>query len=276
MTIKITSPRAELAVLRGITHKNKKIAGTLLSAVDESYFHSPESVEIFEALKKHMAREGEVPSFRLLTEDLDISQEARIHFKDSEATIQSVEEANRATKILNKYRQARGLYELAAKIDRKLQQSKIDLDLTLEDVGNTVSKIRSKKSINQAFVHFGTNNSSIETVKDLLYNDEQEDTIPTGIKPFDEQAGGFMRGSLITIGASSGGGKCCSLETRIQLSTLVIELEDGSTIEAEPEDILFVRREGSFIQVRSCQLCEGDDIEIDPQILQELLFPDSL
>lgn len=207
MSIKVTSPRAELAVLRGITHKNKQVAGTLISSIDESYFDNPESVEIYSAVKKYMATTGEAPTYKLMLEDLDLSENARTFFRDSEATIQSIEDAAKASKILNRYRQLRGLYSLAAKIDKEMQSGRIDLEALMEDASLDIAKIRSRKSSKDAFTHFGKNNSSTELIKDLLYNDHQDDTIPTGIKPFDAQSGGLMRGGLTTVGASSGGGK---------------------------------------------------------------------
>jgi replicative DNA helicase len=142
-----------------------------------------------------------------MLEDLDLSENARTFFRDSEATIQSIEDAAKASKILNRYRQLRGLYSLAAKIDKEMQSGRIDLEALMEDASLDIAKIRSRKSSKDAFTHFGKNNSSTELIKDLLYNDHQDDTIPTGIKPFDAQSGGLMRGGLTTVGASSGGGK---------------------------------------------------------------------
>jgi len=207
MSIKIVSPRAELSVLRAITSKNKIIAGTVLQGVDESYFDSPESKEIFTVMKNHMARTGESPTYKLLLEDPELSTDARSFFRDSEATITTPEEAVKAVKILNKYRQTRGLYELAADIDRKMQAGKLDIDAALEQASNVVSSLRANKSKKDAFLHFGKSNNSLGFIKDLIYSEDNDDVIPTGIPVFDEQSGGFMRGGLVTLGASSGGGK---------------------------------------------------------------------
>jgi replicative DNA helicase len=207
MSQKIVSPRSELTVLRGITHRNKKIAGTILGSIDDSYFDSPESVELLAAMKKHLTETGEAPTYKLMIDDPEISSEARSFFRDSEATIQSTEEAHKAVRILNRYRQVRALYSMAANIDQNMQKGKIDLDGMLEEASKTISQARSGKATKDSFLHFGRNNSSMDLVKDLIYNDQNDDTIPTGIKPFDAQSGGLMRGSLFTLGASSGGGK---------------------------------------------------------------------
>lgn len=265
---KIASPRAELAVLRGATHKDKKIAGTILGSIDETYFDNPESIELLDAMRKHMANNGEVPTYRLMIDDPDISSEARSFFRDSEPIVQSPSDALKAVKILNRYRQTRGLYQLAATIDQELQKSKVDIDALMDSASTAVTNVRLSKSLTNAFTHFGTSNSSMELVKKLLYETDTDDTIPTGIKPFDEQSGGVMRGSLVTIGATSGGGKCGILDTRIQLSTLVIET-DEFTMECEPEErIVLTSGEVKL----AAYLCAGDDIETCPEEVKKHLF----
>ncbi len=205
--MKIVSPKAELAVLRGMTHKDKAIAGTLISAVDETYFYSPESVEIYQALMRNMRENGSSPTYRILLEDPEISDEARDHFRDSMATVQSMADATKAAKILNKYRQKRGLYNIAASITDSLKSSKMDIDTTIHRVSTAVNVVRAKKSSDDSFLHFGKNNNSRKIVDSILDDDNSEDVIPTGIEAFDEVSGGFSRGALVTIGANSGGGK---------------------------------------------------------------------
>lgn len=208
MGTKIVSPRAELAVLRGMTHKDKKIAGTLLSSVDESYFQADESKEIYKAIKDNMSKSGEVPPFRLVVEDPDLRKTTREYFRDSQATVTTLEEAIKAVKILNRYRQLRGLYEIALKIDSTLQaDDRLEIDVLMDDVSAKMASVRTSKQVTDAFTHFGKNNNSLELVDQLLNGDASDDTIPTGIKPFDEQSGGLLRGSLTTLGATSGGGK---------------------------------------------------------------------
>lgn len=265
MAQKIVSPRAELTVLRAICHKDRKIAGAVLSSVDESYFDSEESIELLKVMKHHVAESGEIPSYKLILEDPDISQEARSFFRDSDATVQTAEEARKAVKTLNRYRQLRTLYKMAAYVDEQMQRGKVDLEAVLDQVSNQVSLARTSKTTKDSFLHFGKNNNSQDFIKDLLYNDSKEDTIPTGIKPFDQESGGFMRGSLVTLGASSGGGKCASLDTSIQLSTLVVELEGNLRLELEPEDLV-VLTSGSLR--RAEDLRTGDDIETDPDLVR--------
>lgn len=204
---RIVSVRAELAVLRGMCSRNKTVAGTLLSSIDASYFYSKESVELYEAIKRYMGENGESPTYRLLLEDPDVSEEARSHMRDSQVTVQTVAEATKACRILNKYRQTRGLFNLAAHIGESLKGTKLDVDSLMQEAATAVNVIRSKRSTEDSFVHFGKNNSSNKLVSSILYDDNSEDTIPTGIDSFDKVAGGLARGSLFTIGANSGAGK---------------------------------------------------------------------
>ena len=268
MSTKITSPRAELAVLRAMTHKNRAIAGTIVGQVDESYFEAEESRELYGAMRRHLATTGETPSFKLLVEDPDLSTHARTFMRDSEPVVDTIEDAVRAVKILNKYRQTRGLYKLAAEIDAALESPRFDVDQMMERASNSVASIRSNRSARDSFVHFGTDNNSTELMKDTFFGSSEDLVIPTGIKPFDEQSGGFLRGGLVTIGASSGGGKCCSLETRIQLSTLIIETDTGVVLELEPEDMVFVlTANGEITSIRGDQISQGVELLEDPDKL---------
>lgn len=205
--MKIVSPRAELAVLRGLCSKDKKVVGTLIAQVDEDYFYSPESVEIYNSILSKMGESGETPAYRLLIEDPDLSENAREHLRNSQVTITTVAEATAATKTLNKFRQLRGVYNIAKHIGDKLDQPKVDIDNLLQETATAINIVRSKKSTLDSFLHFGKNSNSLKLASSILYDDNTDETIPTGIKAFDDQSVGFPRGGLVTIGANSGGGK---------------------------------------------------------------------
>jgi len=207
MATKIGSPRAELAVLRGMTSKDRKIAGTLIASVDESYFHYPESIELYQSLKRQMAESGEAPTYKIMLEDPELSDEARDHFKNSQPTVQTLSDAKKATKILNGLRQRRGLFNIAANINNEFRKTRVDIEDLLEKTSTGLNIVRSKKSTEDSFVHFGRNNNSLGIVKSILYEDNSDNLIPTGIKAFDDISGGLARGSMVTIGANSGGGK---------------------------------------------------------------------
>lgn len=204
---KLVSPKAELAVLRGMCSKNKALAGSLIAQTDETYFYHDESKELYKAIRKHVIKVGHPPSYQTVLEDLRISEEARDHFKLSRRSIRTVEDVDAAVTVLNRYRQTRGILEIADYINTKLKKSSIDADLMLSDITEALTSVKTKKSMEDTIVHFGRNNSSRELVKEIIYGDNTENVIPTGLRTFDERNGGFLRGSLVTIGGNSGAGK---------------------------------------------------------------------
>ena len=204
---KLASPRAELTVLRGMCSKDRAIAGTLIRQVDESYFYSPESQELYHAFLRNMSESGEAPTYRLMLEDPNLTDEARAHLRNSEATVTTVNEAKVAAKILNGYRQNRGLYNIGQYLKTVFESSKVDRELVLSKITSAVSTIRATKSAKDDFTHFGKGDNASKLINNILYDDNSEDLIASGIKDFDSVSGGFARGSLVTIGANSGGGK---------------------------------------------------------------------
>jgi replicative DNA helicase len=230
----IASPRAELSVLRGMCHPSKKIAGALLSQVDETYFHFPESVELYETIKRHMHESGSTPLYRILVEDPDLSDETRQHFKDSVPTIKTIADADKAARILNKYRQKRGMYYIASNINDQLNgkaKTKLNIDDLMEETATAINVVRSRKSTKDSFLHFGKNNNSKAVVENILWGNNKDKLIPTGIAAFDDVSGGLPRGGLVTIGANSGGGKSLTAnQIAINMATmgykvLVVPLE---------------------------------------------------
>jgi len=187
--------------------KDRKIAGTLIASVDSSYFYSPESVELYETIKKQMAEAGEAPTYRILLEDPDLSDEAREHLKNSKPTVETLQDAKKAARILNGLRQRRGLFNIAANINNEFKKPKVNIEDLLEKTSTGLNVVRSKKSTQDSFVHFGRNNNSLEIIKSILYEDNSDNLIPMGIKAFDDVSGGLARGGMVTIGANSGGGK---------------------------------------------------------------------
>jgi replicative DNA helicase len=205
--MKLASPSAELNVLRGLCHRDKKIAGAILSQIDEDYFYYPESKEIFTTIRKHMADSGSTPTYKLLINDLELSEEARTFLRDSSAVVTTIDEADKAAAILNRYRQARGLFNLAAHVNQAMQGSKVNLDELMQETATAINIVRSRKSTEDSFLHYGLNNNATAEVEDLLYGDHSASIIPTGLPEFDDVAGGFSRGAVVLLGAPSGCGK---------------------------------------------------------------------
>lgn len=206
---KIVSIKAEVAVLRGLCSKEKSISGTLLSMIDESYFSHPISKQTFFTIKTIIENSGEAPSYSNLINDPEVSKEIKEFISQGQDVINTTENARKAVGILNKYRQLRGLFDLAKNISEQLEQDNkgIQLDNLLEKTAQDISIIRSNKSTKDSFLNFGKGNNSKKFVHSLLFDDQTDALIPTGYEAFDSVSGGLPRQGLVTIGANSGMGK---------------------------------------------------------------------
>ncbi len=205
--VKIFSARAELTVLRGLFHLDRTVSGTIIASVDESYFYREEGQEIFNLAKTILNEEGKLPKYKIFLDDPDLSDNAKEYLRESQHLLQDQEDAKRAVRVLNKYRKRRGLHSIAHTIDQALQDPKTKIPQLEEDISQALVQVKSVKSQKDAFLIFGKNNNSNEFIEDLLYGEDNDSIIPTGWRTFDDRNGGLGRGSLVTVGANSGGGK---------------------------------------------------------------------
>lgn len=204
---KTVSIKAELDVLRGLCSSDKKISGTLLSMVDESYFYHDISKGLFTRIKDIISKTGEAPSYEVLLEDPEVSNDAKEYLEKSSDFVKTAEDAHKAIGVLNKYRQIRGLYQLAQSISLDIESDNLNLDKIIDKAANSISVIRSNKSTKDSFLNFGKGNNSKDFVHSLIFDDNTDALIPTGYDAFDSVSGGLPRQGLVTIGANSGMGK---------------------------------------------------------------------
>lgn len=207
MSVKLSSPKVELSVLRAALHKDSRVRNGILGKLDSSYFESDESRELFSYIESSLAKTGEAPPFRVLVDDQSLSREARSFMRDSVPNIQSAEDAKKAVAVLSGYRQTRGLYDVVASVSRRLQGSKVNPTSLLREVGDEVGRLQLTKANAASFTHLGVGNNAKAAVHSLIYDESNDVCIPTGIEVFDKESRGFMRGALVTAGATSGGGK---------------------------------------------------------------------
>ncbi|QDH83418.1 DNA helicase [Achromobacter phage Motura] len=205
--VKVSSPRVETAVLRGMCHKDLAVSGTLVSSMDTSYFSSEITTEIFEYIREAFHQDGKSPRYKVLLEDPSLSKAARQYLRDSEGSIDSKSDAKKAIKVLSKYRQIREIANLAHYLSDSIQEDKPDMEEMMDKATQMLATARATKSSKDDFVHFGKKSTSKELVNELLFSKKSERVIPSGFQTYDSVSGGFLRGSLFTIGGTSGGGK---------------------------------------------------------------------
>jgi replicative DNA helicase len=139
--------------------------------------------------------------------DPELSEETRERLVKHEiGKISDRKEALRHIRVLNKYRQLRGLYELSDNLTKKLKKDKVSVDELLDQAGLDLANLRQVRSQDAVIVRFGKGNNSTALVKSLLEKDRQ-DFLPTCFDDFDRKNGGIGWGNLFTIGGTSGAGK---------------------------------------------------------------------
>lgn len=204
---KLFNTPTEAIALRSLCSRDRHVSGTLLSRLDSTYFHLEEAQEAFAHIATYFGKKGEAPAFKLVCEDLGLSEDAREFLRSAEAAAKNVDQASQLVNSLNTYRQTRIFYKLAKTLIRNLEDTKIDPGKLVELIGNALSKAQLRKAEDAVIVNIGRDSNIREILAEILYEEENDDCIPTGFKTFDSVNGGFFRGSLVTIGGNSGGGK---------------------------------------------------------------------
>ena len=203
--MKISSPQTEFAILRAMT-QSKKIAAKVINATDTDYFSMEESNELLQYFKKHYAKYEDIPNLRSVVEDPSISKDARSFLKSAKK-YSDPNDVDADIKNLGKYRQLRLINEIATNLANKINSGSVKIDETLDYINKQVTNARLSKTLKESNLHFGKNNNSQKIVDQIIDSDDTSHVIPTGIEAFDSKAGGLVRGSLVTIGATSGSGK---------------------------------------------------------------------
>ncbi len=205
--MKLSAIKSEVAALRGCCAKNKVVGGTLLAGLDHDYFHYSFTKDAYKKVLDHTRKNGEPPKWRELIEDPSLDQETRRKLKDAVSDrIESVSEARSTLQVLNKYRQLRGLFQMAEDTVTTLRKSSVNVDSLIEKKSQLLVQLRQSKTDAESIITFGKGNNAGKTVKSLL-DDEETNFVPTGFSDYDKENGGIFFGSLFTIGATSGGGK---------------------------------------------------------------------
>lgn len=205
--MKLLSVPYELKALATLTSGNSKVAGRLLAMTDPAHFHYEPVAEAYHRVRSLVKTSGEIPSYQELCVDPVISEENRkLLSKNQEKWIKKPEDLPRLMTVLTKYKKMRGLYFLSEEIDKQLTGEKLDIDVVVEDTANRLTALRTRIDIDNAFVHMGKGNNCTALIKEVL-STEKGHYVPTGFRVFDDRNGGFLLGGLVTLGATSGGGK---------------------------------------------------------------------
>lgn len=179
----------------------------MLSRLGSDYFHTDEGKEAFERINQLFEKKGEPPSFKLLCGDVALSDDTKEFLRNADGYAKSTRQANEVVDSLNEYRKTRLYYSLAKRLLTHLEQPRIDSEKLESMTSRTMSKVQLRRAGEAEIIHMGKDSNIRKMLEEILYNEDTSQCIPTGFTTFDKVNGGMFRGSLVTIGGTSGGGK---------------------------------------------------------------------
>ncbi len=233
--MKLFSIPSELKVLRSICEAKESISGLLLASVVDQTFHYNPCLVAYRRLLYIVRKDGNIPDYMEICSDPAIEEDARkILLKNDQAVIESKSKALSVLKVLEKYRQLRGLVQLFEDGFKSLDNDKVDVDKIIDETADRLSYVRSRMDAKKALIHIGKGNNSAGHVKKILRG-KKAPLIPTGYRGFDDRNGGISLGSLWIIGGTTGGGKS-TLALDICLNTTMIASEDAALVSLEMTD----------------------------------------
>lgn len=204
---KLFNAPTEAIALRSMCSQDTKISGTLLAGLSVDFFHTEEAQEVHRRITGHFSKKGEPPSWKIVCEDLGLSEDARDFLRSAEGVAKTTKQANDVIESLNTYRQTRVFYKLAKSLLRNLEQPQIDPVKLNELIGLALSKSYLHKAEQSIVLHMGRDSNVRELLEEILYSEDDKNCIPTGFKTFDAVNGGLFRGSLVLCAGSTGSGK---------------------------------------------------------------------
>lgn len=204
---RLYSSPTEAIALRSLCSRDRTVSGYIFSQINDSFLYNEEAVEAFNRISTHISKHGEAPAFKVLCEDLTLSEEAREFLRMADGQAKTIEQAEQVCANLDRYRKTRLTYKLAKAILVNLEKPRIDVEALVESISNRVAKISTRRSQDQSIINIGRDSNAKDLIKELLYGEANDACIPTGFDTFDRVNGGFFRGSLVTIGGATGAGK---------------------------------------------------------------------
>ena len=205
--MRLYDPNLEFDVLKTIcTPKNDKERASLVTGVDKTWFYDDAAIKIYKRIRNLITATGSIPSWKELTTDPGLAESAREAIKDK-GTIKAFKKTKieAAHSRLSKYRKARLLLDMAKLVSDGLDTDDPDIDNILTKATDKLASSHSDGFHNRMTV-VGANGNDDDLLQEILDN-KRPPVVPTGFSAFDDQNGGFLKGSLVILAATTGGGK---------------------------------------------------------------------
>jgi replicative DNA helicase len=205
--MRIYSAKSEFLIIRALCSKRRDVSGKIMASVDAEYFHTKEASEAYTHIMKYVGSHGQAPAFEALLEEPRLSEKTRISLSNISGRIRNHTQLQQTLDNLSQYRKARACVRLGQMILETMQEDKIDVDNIVHEIQQKAAKLSLNKSLEDTIHHIGRDSNVLEIVEELIYGEDTTHVIPTGFNTWDGHNGGFIRGSLVVLGLTTGGGK---------------------------------------------------------------------
>ena len=194
------------ALLTALRSKDKINRAKFWAKLNEDFFHDDVTKSIYKRIKKINSK-GDFPEFDDLIVDPLLSEETREELSTAEVKVRNSESGiKKLYNKLDEYRKVRLIYFNAQQILKTLDNETVDVDSLVSSLLNTTTKVAIANVAEDDQLVMGVQSNSKKFLDNVL-NKGKLDAVPTGFYTFDERNLGLLYGSLVTIAATSGGGK---------------------------------------------------------------------
>jgi len=215
----LSSPSCEFTVIINLCGGVKEIQEYFMGHLKYDFFGVPIIKDIYKRVMYLVTTHNKpIPTIQDLKTDLSLSEESRKLFKNYKKfeRIKTVSRAKLIIERLNQYRKVRLVYDCSQKTIEIMQKDKVNVDTVLGYYENVLEKSRTSMDMSDELLHIGKGGNASAIIRKIL-DGEAMTFIPTGFEQFDKINGGFGLGSLVSIAASTSGGKAQPLHCKIKI-----------------------------------------------------------
>lgn len=200
-------PNEIMAIMTLANEDSREARAYLATTLKSDHFADPRTKEIHQLVMALAKRRKKLPGFKTLKHATQLSSEAReLLDEDTYPPIKTAGDAEQIVDVLERLRQGRVIISMYDETMDTMSSESADPAEAFSIIEKGLLEARAFSSDDA--LRIGPDGNLEPAVEEML-NREKPNTIPTGFRDFDSEAGGLPRGGLTTIAASSGGGKSC-------------------------------------------------------------------
>jgi replicative DNA helicase len=209
--MKLFSSDLEHSVIRSICSSSPAISSYLLGSLDKSFFYYEPTKAAFDRIYSVAKKRAYTLQYSELLADTTLEEEYRDILREGRPEVcKDPELAKRKIAVLDKYRKARIIYQCNKDMIEALKQPKVDIDLLLDTMSDSITSARSKEDVAELIHSVGKDGNAEDLVEEAL-SVEDEVLLKVGFKEIDEKNGGIPAEGVMILASTTSGGKSTML-----------------------------------------------------------------